>query len=86
MCVYCKNNSCCKLARPGLLCPAIAKNQGGPGPCGPPLSYAHVQSGFTARFDGCIASRAAFLADNCGGAFNAILYIIIMLCSGLKIL
>jgi len=22
---------CCKLARPGLLCPAIAKNQGGPG-------------------------------------------------------
>ena len=74
---------------PGLAYSAqqlIAKNQGGPGPCGPPLSYAHVQSGFTARFDGCIASRAAFLADNCGGAFNAILYIIIMLCSGLKIL
>jgi len=32
---YCKNNSCCKLARPGLLCPAIAKNQRGLGPCGP---------------------------------------------------
>jgi len=26
----------------GLLCPVIAKNQGGPGPCGPPLSYAHA--------------------------------------------
>ena len=35
ICGCCKNNSCCKLARPDLLCPAIAKNQGGPGPCGP---------------------------------------------------
>jgi len=26
--------SCCELARPGLLCPAIAKNQGGR-PCAP---------------------------------------------------
>ena len=26
---------------PALLCPAIAKNQGGPGPCAPPFSYAH---------------------------------------------
>jgi len=45
MWIIAKNNSCCKPARPGLLCPAIAKNQGGPGPCGPPfLSYAHVMS------------------------------------------
>jgi len=38
------------MARAGLLCPAIAKNQGALAPVAPPFSYAHVISNCTSHF------------------------------------